>query len=116
MYKTTKLLLILTMLMAYMPMSMAYAMPDGAMQEEMQSEMAMNMENCHEQQVEPKCGHCAEQHSCNSAFGSCSISFGLTTYSSDLATKQNLNSWSLAFHVDTPLQHSLALFRPPISL
>ena len=116
MHKATKLLLILTMLMAYLPMSMAYAMSDGAMQEEMQSEMAMDMENCHEQQVEPKCGHCADQHNCNSAFGSCSTSFGLASYSYDLAIKQKLNSWYLAFHVNTPLQHSLALFRPPISL
>ncbi|MBE9533072.1 MAG: hypothetical protein IMF04_03020 [Proteobacteria bacterium] len=87
-------------------------MSDRAMQEEVQSEMSMDMENCHE----PKCGHCAEQHNCNSAFGSCSTSFGLTSYSYDLAVKQKLNSWYLAFHVNTPLQHSLALFRPPILL
>lgn len=113
---TTKLLLIFITIMAYLPMTVAYAVPDISMVEQVQSVSQMDMSNCHEQKVKQKCGHCAEQHNCNSSTGSCSTSFGIPSYSYDLTVNHKLNSWYAAYYVNTPRQHTSTLYRPPISL
>ncbi len=113
---TKKLLLILFTIMAYLPMTVAYAVPDVAMTEQVQSMIKMDMSDCHEQRIKQKCGHCADQHNCNSSAGSCSTSFGIPSYSAELVVNHKLNPWYMAYHVDTPRQHTSTLYRPPISL
>ena len=113
---TRKLLLILITIMAYLPMTVVYAVPTIPMTEQVQSVAEMDMSDCHQQQSKQKCGHCSEQHNCNSAHSSCSTSFGIPAHSYELVVNQKLDSWYVAFHANTPLQHTIALFRPPILL
>ncbi|NQY26206.1 MAG: hypothetical protein HRT92_03405 [Piscirickettsiaceae bacterium] len=96
-------------------MTVVYATPDSAMTEQVQSMSTMDMSDCHGQQVKQKCGHCSEQHNCNGALGSCSTSFGIPSRSFELVVNQKLDTWYMAYHVDTPRQYTSTLFRPPIS-
>ena len=113
---TKNLLLVLITIMAYLPMALAYAVPDVAVSEQTQSVVEMDMSNCHDQQISKKCGHCTDQHNCNAAHSSCSTSLGIAFQSYDLNINQNVKSWYATFRVSTLFQQPVHLFRPPISL
>lgn len=117
MHRMTKnLLLVLITIMAYLPVAIAYAVPDVAVSEQTQAMVEMDMSNCHDQQTSKKCGHCTDQHNCNAAHSSCSTSSGIALQTHALNTNQHVKSWYVTFRVGTLFQQPIPLFRPPISL
>lgn len=113
---TKRLLIVLFTIVAYLPMAIAYSVPDVSVPEQSQFVVEMDMSNCHEQQTSKKCGHCSDQHNCNAAHSSCTSSLGITSQSYDLNINQNVKNWYATFRVDTLFQQAIHLFRPPISL
>jgi hypothetical protein len=113
---TKKLLFVLITIVAYLPMAIAYSVPDVSVSEQTQSMADMDMSNCHDQQTSKKCGHCTDQHNCNAAHSSCSTSFGISSQSYDLNINQKVKSGYSTFRVGIQFQQPIHLFRPPISL
>jgi len=113
---TKKLLLILITLMAYLPLTVSYAMPDVSVPEQYQAVMTMDMSNCHDQQLNKKCGHCSDDHNCNSSHSSCSTSSVIATQAYRLGVEHDNKGQYMTFNVSTLFQQPIPLFRPPISL
>ncbi|MDH5357316.1 MAG: hypothetical protein OEW63_01650 [Gammaproteobacteria bacterium] len=116
---TKKLLFVLITIMAHLPMTVAYAVPDISVpQQTYSTDMNMNMDmaDCHSEQVPKKCGHCSDQHNCNTAHGSCSVSVGITELPTELYAYRNATRWHSTFHASSPPAQSSSLFRPPITL
>ena len=114
-----QLLFVLMTIMAYLPMTVVYAVPDVSIAPQSQSVMTMtdmDMADCHHQKTEINCEHCANQHSCNCSHSACSTSIGLTHQSAELnALNHTENSYSV-MQLSALFQQSTLLFRPPISL
>jgi len=104
--------------MAYLPMTMAFAVPNISVAEQTQAMADMGMKNCHDQQnnTSNDCGHCTDQFNCNNATNSCSTSVSLVSHSHELNNSQDAKALYLTFHDSTLFQRSNPLLRPPISL
>ena len=125
-HTTKRLLFVFFIIMAYLPMTMAYAVPTLSVAEQtpavvdmnMDMDMDMDMKNCHNQQnkMSQNCGHCTDKHNCNNATGSCSTSVSIVSQSYGLNRFQDLKTVYLSFRDNARFQRSKPLFRPPISL
>ena len=119
---TKKLLFVLLTIMAYLSMATSYALPVISVAEqprdvvEMSMDMDMSMMDCHHQQANKKCAHCTDQHNCNSAHSSCSISVGIATQYDELNVKKKAKPLYTILRVGTLFQQTIPLFRPPILL
>jgi len=113
---TKRLLFVLITIMAYLPMTVVYAVPDVSIVQQSQSAMTMDMADCHHQQLEKTCEHCANQHSCKCSHSSCSTSIGLPLQSVELEALNNASSRYSIIQVSTLFQRTTLVFRPPISL
>ena len=123
---TKKLLFALFSIMAYLSMATSYALPAISVAEQSQDivevdmdmgmGMDMSMMDCHHQQANKKCTHCIDQHNCNSAHSSCSISVGIASQYDELNVNKNTKPHYLTLRVTTLFQQTIPLFRPPISL
>jgi len=113
---TKNLLFVLITIMAYLPMTVTYALPDISVSEQSQSMSDMDMSKCHEQQSGNNCSHCSDLHNCNTSHSSCSTSSAITSPTYELNVNQEMLTTYLTIQVDTIFQQLIPLLRPPISL
>jgi hypothetical protein len=110
---TKQLILVLMIIMAYLPMTVVYAVPDISIPEQNPVVSEMDMSNCHDEQSSNKCGQCADQYQCQSTASS---GLALAPSSDRLGINQSVTVRYMTHDVSTKFQQPIPLFRPPISL
>lgn len=110
---TRRLLLVLTIIMAYLPMTVVYAMPDISIPEQNVVASEMDMSSCHDEHSSKKCDACNDQFHCHSTASS---HFGLALSSEWLGLNQDGLTRYTKHDLNLNFQQPIPLLRPPIFL